>query len=26
MSTPEGISQNRPLLWVMAAACGLCAG
>ena len=26
MSTPEDISQNKPLLWLMAAACGLCAG
>lgn len=24
MSTPEDISQNKPLLWLMAAACGLC--
>ena len=23
---PEDISQNKPLLWLMAAACGLCAG
>lgn len=26
MSTSEDISQNKPLLWLMAAACGLCAG
>ncbi|EPG36128.1 MFS transporter [Acinetobacter colistiniresistens] len=26
MSAPEDISQNKTLLWFMAAACGLCAG
>ncbi len=26
MSAPEDISQNKALLWFMAAACGLCAG
>lgn len=26
MSTSQDISQNKPLLWFMAAACGLCAG
>ena len=26
MSTPADISQNKPLLWLIAAACGLCAG
>ncbi|MCH7316002.1 MFS transporter [Acinetobacter sp. ANC 3882] len=26
MSAPQDISQNRTLLWFMAAACGLCAG
>lgn len=26
MSTPEDISQNKGLLWLMAIACGLCAG
>lgn len=26
MNTPLDISQNKPLLWLMAIACGLCAG
>ena len=26
MNTPIDISQNKPLLWLMALACGLCAG
>ena len=26
MHTPLDISQNKPLLWLMAIACGLCAG
>ena len=26
MNTPIDISQNKPLLWLMAIACGLCAG
>jgi len=26
MSAPQDISQNKTLLWFMAAACGLCAG
>ena len=26
MSIPQDINQNKPLLWLMATACGLCAG